>query len=65
MIQTQKIKSTNLEKCKDKLRKLYGLYPYDTASNPTYGDWLFSLSIENDFDKATIVKAKKKLKIKD
>lgn len=55
-------KSTNVEACKDKLKKLYGLPPYNNGSNICFNDGWFSMSIERDYTEETIKEAKRQLK---
>ena len=59
----KKMKSNDLEKCKESFKRLNGLHPYNVPNNQVYGDWVFAISIINDFEEETIKKAKEELKI--
>lgn len=56
-------KSKDLERCKEKLKKLYGIEPYNRPDNQLYQDGYFSVSIKQDFDEETIKQAKKELNL--
>lgn len=54
--------STDLGQCKDKLKKLNGIPPYNRGFNICLDDSWFEMSIERDFTKDTIEKAKAELR---
>lgn len=54
-------KSTDFNECLDKMKKFYGVVPYDGSSNYLKGDGWFYSSIERDFDADTIKEAKEKI----
>lgn len=54
----------NLQQCKDKLKKLHGLAPYNTGMNPCLYDGYFAASIERDFTPETIAQAEKELNVR-
>lgn len=57
----QNKQSTDISECKDKLKKLYGLKPYDGSTNYVKNDGYFKASIERDYSSETIKQAKKEL----
>lgn len=54
-----------MDKLEEMLKKLYGLYPYNTLSNISYGDAYLVQSIETHYSKEEIDECKKKLGIND
>lgn len=54
--------STDLGKCKDKLKMLKGIPPHNRGFNICLDDSWFEMSIERDFTKDTIEKAKAELR---
>ena len=51
------------EELKTKLRKLYGLYPYNTPDNIVYGDGYFAEAIHREYTELEIKTAKRELGI--
>lgn len=49
---------------KKDLKKLYGLPPYNTPTNTSYGDGYLAKSIKEKYEEDAIKKAKKELGIK-
>lgn len=52
---------TEVENCKDKMRKLYGMPPYD-GFNPLRNDGYFARSIAEEFSYAIRQEAERELK---
>lgn len=57
------MKSTDKEKCKEQLKKLNGLPPYNSSTNFVAHDNYFAQSIREEFDEKVILECKKELRI--